>query len=79
MKFGDNVGTAAICLLDKNKKTFTKYLSDHEAEEKGEYQYFDITGIGSEFFVVLGDYAFNKTSYQVVTSDNEYIIDGKAL
>lgn len=79
MKVSDNVGVAAICLLDENQTTYTKYVSDHEKEASGDYQYFDITGIGNRFYVVLGDYAFNQSAYEVETTDNEYMVDENAL
>lgn len=79
MKFSDNIGVAAICLLDENAVTYTKYLSDHEKEANGEYQYFDITGVGDNFYVVLGDYAFNQSLYQIETTGNEYEINSNTL
>ena len=79
MKVSDNVGVAAICLLDENQVTYTKYASDHEKEAAEEYQYFDITGIGNKFYVVLGDYAFNRSVYEVETTGNEYAVNGSTL
>lgn len=79
MKCNDNVGIAAVCLLDEKEHVFTKYASDHKAEENEEYQYFDITGIGDKFYVVLGDYAFNTNTYQVETTDNAYIVSADTL
>lgn len=79
VKVSDNVGVAAVCLLDKNETTFTKYASDHKKETAGEYQYFDITGIGNLFYVALGDYAFNQSLYKLETTGNDYKVSENTL
>lgn len=71
--YHDNHRTAGICFLNKRGTTVLSRNAVGEGVTPGGTQCtskFDITGLGNEFILVLGDYAVNETYYKVETTDN---------
>lgn len=80
MKFADNHSTAAVNFLTKSGTVIlAQYAVDHTVEEGTGYVTYDVTGYGDEFMVVLGDYAFNESSYLIEAEGNDPILDDSLL
>lgn len=80
VSFKDGVGVAAMNFL--NTKGTTK-LAQYPVEkaEPGEEvtMLFDITGFGSDFLMVPGDYACNESTYVIHTENNDPVVDKSLL
>lgn len=73
LELSDNVKVAAVSFLNKSG---TMILAQYAVSEDGIY---DVTGFGNEFAMVVGDYAFNESTYEITTEDNDPILDESLL
>lgn len=78
--FDDNHAIAGVSFLTKSGTiVLGQYLVEDHAVEGEEYVTYDITGYGDEFMVVLGDYAFNESTYMIEAEGNDPELDESAL
>lgn len=75
--FHDNVAVAGMNFVSKSgRNVLAQYPVDKPATSGASVtQSFDITGFGNDFYMVPGDYAFNETFYEVVTTENHPDVD----
>ncbi len=78
--YGDNVDVAAVNFVTRSGSILAQYAVD-QPENQGDAvtASYDITGFGNTFYVILGDYAMNESSYQITTTDNLPVLDTSLL
>lgn len=80
LTFKDNVGVAAVNILNKSgTNLLAQYPSGDMVPGKEVTREYDITGYGNQFMVVLGDYALNEAAYKFKTDNNVQIPDASKL
>lgn len=80
LTFADNVDTAAINILNKSgTAVIAQYAVDDVEPGKDCTMTVDVTGVGNQFTVVLGDYAMNESIWRMYTEDNDPILDTSLL
>lgn len=78
--FKDNVGVAAMNFLNvRGTSILAQYPVEQVASNEEVTMRFDITGFGSDFTMVPGDYAGNESVYTVHTENNDPIVDESLL
>lgn len=80
VSFKDGVGVAAMNFLNtKGTTKLAQYPVTKAAGGEEVTMKFDITGFGSDFLMVPGDYACNESTYVVHTENNDPVIDTSLL
>lgn len=78
LTFHDNVAVAAISFITEEGELW-QYLPEKTAAGESCTMLFDITGFGDYFMLVLGDYAFNESYYEISLDDSDPGLDENSL